>query len=155
MIKDTIQVKGSLVVELFDEKGELKEKREIPNLVVNAGRFYIAQRMINLNIPTAMSHMALGGSNTQPAPEDPRLGTELGRVGLTGGAGRVENLTSNSVIYAATFGPGVATGVVREAGIFNSATANSGAMLARTTFGDVTKAALDSLAVTWTVSING
>lgn len=151
MFKDTINAKGSLVIELRGPDGELKDKREINNLVVTVGRYYIAHRMINLSQPTAMTHMALGSSSTAAAAGDTTLGTELGRVGLTGGAGTVA-ANSNSVVYTATFPAGTATGTVREAGILNAASA--GTLLARTTFGDVTKAAADSLAVTWTVSIN-
>lgn len=151
MLNDKISATGALVVELFDENGVSKNRIEIPNLVVAVGRYYIAQRMITAGAPTTMSHMALGSSSTTPVAGDTTLGVELGRVGLTGGAGTVA-ANSNQVVYTASFPAGTATGSIKEAGIFNAASA--GTLLARTTFADVNKGALDSLAVTWTVSIN-
>ena len=151
MIQDSIVAKGALKVEVFGADGALKEFREIPNLVVTVGRYFIAQRLITAGAPTPMSHMAIGSSATAAAAGDTTLVAELGRVGLTGGAGTVA-ANSNSVVYTATFPAGTGTGTVREAGLFNAASA--GTMLARTTFGDVTKGAADSITVTWTVSIN-
>lgn len=154
MFKDYVKATGRLTIEVFGENGQLKEFREINNLVVAVGRYYIAQRMISTgpnSAPTAMSHMALGSSGSAPASGDTALGSELGRVGLTSGSGTVA-ANSNSVVYSASFPAGTATGVVREAAIFNAATL--GTMLARTTFADVNKAAGDSIAITWTVSIN-
>ena len=57
------------------------------------------------------------------------------------------------VTYAATFAAGTGTGSLIEAGIFNSATAASGTMLCKTSFDVVNKAANDSIAITWTVTI--
>lgn len=152
MIKDNIQAKGSLKVVLFDENGIVKDTREINNLVVTVGRYFIASRMVGTtaNTPAQMTHMAIGSSATAAAAADTTLGSELGRVGLTGAAGTVA-ANSNSAVFTATFPAGTGTGNVQEAGIFNAASA--GVMLARTTFGLVTKAAGDSLAITWTVSI--
>jgi len=51
-----------------------------------------------------------------------------------------------------TFGAGVGTGAVTEAGIFNASSA--GTMLCRTTFSVINKAAADTLGITWTVTVN-
>ena len=155
MIYDDIKVTGALKIQVHGPDGKLKEEQEVPNLVVNTGKFYIAQRMIATgpnSVPTAMSHMAIGSGTTTPAVTQTALTTQLARVGLTGGTGSVANATTNQVVYTATFGAGVGTGAVTEAGIFNAATA--GTMLARTTFPVVNKEAADSITITWTVSIN-
>ena len=93
-----------------------------------------------------MSHMALGSSSTAAAVGDTTLGTELGRVALTAGTA-----ANNVVTYTATFGTGVATGGVQEAGIFNASSA--GILLCRVVFAVVNKGANDTMAVTWTVTV--
>jgi hypothetical protein len=51
----------------------------------------------------------------------------------------------------ATFGAGVATGAITEAGVFNALTA--GTMLCRTVFSVINKGALDTLVITWKVTV--
>jgi hypothetical protein len=94
-----------------------------------------------------MSHMAIGSGTNDPVIGDNVLGTELGRVGLTssGASGAV-------VTYVASFGVGVGTGAVTEAGIFNASSA--GTMLCRTEFAVVNKGADDSLSITWTITVS-
>lgn len=144
-LKDTIKITGHLHIERRNAAGDLVEVRDLPNLVVTAGKNHIAARMVGT--PTAMSHMALGSGTTPPAVGDTALGTELGRVAL-GSAGNAGNINT----YSAVFGAGVATGAVTEAGIFNDVSA--GTMLNRATFPVLNKAAGDTVTVTWTVTIS-
>ena len=60
--------------------------------------------------------------------------------------------SSNTVIYSAGFGLGVGTGAITEAGIFNAA--SSGTMLCRTVFSVINKGILDSMVITWTITIS-
>lgn len=155
MILDSVKATGALSVVLRDAEGNIKDQRDINNLVVNVGKYYIAQRMIATgpnSVPAAMSHMAIGSGTTAPVVAQTAMITQLARVALTGGTGTVANSTTNQVVYTATFPAGVGTGALVEAGIFNSPT--TGTMLARTTFPVVNKEAADSITVTWTVSIN-
>lgn len=149
-IEQTIKATGLVKFQLFDKDGALIEEKTVKNLVVTAGLQHIAARMSNTATPAQMSHMALGSSSTTPALGDTALGTQLGsRQTLTTAGGTPSN---NTITYATTFGPGVATGAVVEAGVFNAATA--GTMLCRTTFPVINKGASDSLAVTWVVTIS-
>jgi hypothetical protein len=94
-----------------------------------------------------MSHMAVGSNATAAAAGDTALGTELGRVALTSGTS-----ASNVATYVATFGTGVGTGAIVEAGILNAASA--GTLLCHTTFAVVNKGANDTMTITWTVTVN-
>lgn len=138
---------GDVSIVLTDEHGNEKARQDIKNLVVTAGTSFIASRMKDATA-TPMSHMALGSGNTAAGAGQTALVTELGRVALT-----ATNVTANAVQYTATFGPGVGTGAVVEAGIFNAGAA--GTMLCRTVFGVLTKGASDTITVTWTVTITG
>jgi hypothetical protein len=143
---DDMKILGSLKVVLTDENGVVKEEREIPNLVVSSGKTFIASRMVGTTA-SAMSYMAVGSSSTAPVAGDVTLGAELGRVALTSG-------TSSGAVatYVASFGTGVGTGAIVEAGILNASTA--GTMLCRTTFAVVNKGANDTMTITWTVTVN-
>lgn len=143
---DDLKITGALSIVLTGPDGQVKDTREIPNLVVTVGKNFIASRMVG-TASAIMSHMAVGSSSTAPAAGDTALGTELGRVALTSGTA-----TTNVATYVATFGTGVGTGGIQEAGIFNAASA--GTMLCHTTFAIVNKGANDTMTITWTVTVN-
>jgi hypothetical protein len=148
-IIETIKVTGALNVTLTGPNGEIKETFETPNLVVTTGKNFIAARLATTGQPTQMSHMALGTSATAPLVADTTLGAEIGRVALSTAGG---SPTSNTVVYNALFGAGIATGAITEAGLFNGSSGST--MLCRTTFNVVNKGPDDTLSITWTISIN-
>ena len=69
MIKDLIEMRGDVTVNLFDKDGNVKDTRQIKNRVVTAGKEFIAASMLKTttNSPVAMTHMALGSDNTAAA----------------------------------------------------------------------------------------
>lgn len=144
-MNDYVTAKGHIKFVLTGPDGVVKDTREVDNLVVTVGKNWIASRMTAT--PTAMSHMAIGSGAVAPAVGDTALGTELGRVALG-----TMSTSTNVTTYAATFPAGTGTGAITESGIFNAASA--GTMLNRGTFSVINKGASDSLAVTWTVTIN-
>lgn len=146
MITDSIKVTGDLCVTLFDSSGAIKDKREVKNLVVTAGKSYIASRMSS-NSTVVMSHMAVGSSNTAPSASNTGLGAELGRVVLD-----TMSTSGATVTHVATFPAGTGTGALNEAGIFN-ASAN-GTMLCRTIFNTVNKASGDTVVISWNVTVS-
>jgi hypothetical protein len=144
-----VNPKGWVTITKTNEAGEITQQFEVPNLVVTTGKIYIAGKMIatDTNVPVAMSHMAIGTGTASPVAEDTALGTQTGRVLLSG------NLQeNNSITYTATFPAGTGTGAITEAGIFNASV--SGTMLCRTVFPVVTKQAGDTIAVTWKVTVS-
>jgi len=146
MLHDTIKMTGDLKIVLTDENGQIKHEQEIKNLVVTAGKNFIASRMKDTT-KGAMSHMAIGSGTTAANVADTTLGTELGRVSLTS-----TTVTTNNVAYVATFPAGTGTGAVTEAGLFNDGSA--GDMLCRTVFSVINKGAADTLGITWTVTVS-
>lgn len=146
---ETLKATGALKIERINSTGDIVETLEVPNLVVTVGKNFIASSMIKTttNSPAAMSHMAIGSDQTAAAAANTTLGLELGRSALTS-----STVSANAVTYTATFAAGTGTGDIKEAGIFNAASA--GTMLCRTTFPIVTKQAGDSIAITWVVTVN-
>jgi len=146
MVKDNLKITGHLSVILTDDSQNVKQKFEVPNLVVSAGKDFIADRMIGTD-SAVMSHMAVGTSNANLNIDNTTLETEIARVALTDSV-----RTDNTIRYSATFIAGVGTGALVEAGILNDGTA--GDMLCRTTFPVVNKASGDTLTINWDVTIN-
>ena len=124
-IKDKIEsVTGRLKIEKRNAQGVVTQEMEVPNLVVNDGLEYIAQRMVDNDSslhgndhdhPGEMTKMALGsnGGNaagaptpTTPAGVDSTLRTEHGsKKALTS-----VDVSGQTVTYVATFGGTEATG---------------------------------------------
>lgn len=144
--QDTLKLQGKLHIVVTDSNGQIKQELDVKNLVVSAGKTFIASRMTGTS-SSVMSHMAIGTGTTAPSVSDTTLGTEAGRVSLAS-----STPSSNTVTYTATFPAGTGTGSITEAGIFNAS--SSGTLLCRTTFPVVSKAAGDSIAITWVVTVS-
>ena len=140
MIHDDLKLTGALTIALNDEIVQ-----ETENLVVTAGKNWVADRMNNAN--TVMTHMAVGTGTNAAAAGDTTLQTESERNALTS-----TTVTNNAVAYVATWAAGDATAAITEAGIFDAA--SSGDMLARTVFSVVNKGAADSMTITWTITVS-
>lgn len=145
-VLEDLKMKGELTIIRRDFSGNIVQSLHVPNLVVTAGKNYIASRMVG-TASNVMSHMAIGTGTATPAAGDTTLGTEAGRVAFS-----ASTASTNTVTYTATFPAGTGTGAITEAGIFNAASA--GTMLCRTTFPVVNKQSGDSIAITWVVTIS-
>jgi hypothetical protein len=143
--QENLKITGKLNIAVTDETGVLKDTREIDNLVVTSGLTYIVSRMASAS-DTAMSHMAVGTGATAAAAGNTTLGTETARVALSSTTPGTTN-----IVYSASFGAGVGTGALTEAGIFNASSA--GTLLCRTVFSVINKAANDTMSITWTVTL--
>lgn len=149
MINEKLKLSGALSIVLTDKNGNVKDSREVKNLVVNAGLAYIISRMVGTDKGT-MSHMALGAGTAAAAAGQTDLLSMLGIREVLDST-TIVGTNSEKVQYVCTFEPGDATGAITEAGIFNDSAA--GDMLCRTVFPVVNKAADDQMAVTWTITL--
>ena len=140
MLNDGLKLTGKLSIAINDEVVQ-----EVPNLVVTAGKNYVADRIKNNS--TVMSHMAIGTGSTADAAGDTALGNQTARTALTS-----STVTDNEIVYVDTFAAGTGTGAITEAGIFNAS--SGGTMLCRTVFSVVNKGASDAMTITWTVTVS-
>ena len=140
MIHDDLKLTGALTIALNDEIVQ-----ETENLVVTAGKNWVADRMNNAN--TVMTHMAVGTGTTAAAAGNTTLVTENDRNALTS-----TTVTGNAIAYVATWAANDATAALTEAGIFDAA--SGGDMLCRTVFTVVNKASADSMTITWTITVS-
>ena len=146
-LQETMKITGKLNIVVRDELGTVKQTLDVPNLVVTTGKNYIASRMVGTS-STVMNGMAIGTGTATPVVGDTGLGTEAGRVALS-----TFTASANAVTATATFPAGTGTGAITEAAIFNNST-SGGTMLCRTTFPVVNKAAGDSIAITWVITVS-
>jgi len=144
---DKLKITGEVSIVLKDKHGNVKDQRDIKNLVVNTGLEFIITRMLDTS-KAVMSHMALGSGTTAAAAGQ----TDL--VSMLGAREALDSSTKpafNKAQYVASFEAGDATGAVTEAAIFNAGV--GGDMLCRTVFPVVNKQADDTLAITWTITV--
>ena len=144
MVIDDLKLTGALKISLNDEI-----VHQCDNLVVTAGKQWVAGRFKDGSIPAEMSHMAIGSADTAPAAGNTALATELNRIALTTDGGTVSN---NTVQYDASWTSAAAAYAIKEAGIFNAA--SGGTMLARTTFAVINKGTDDTVSISWTITVS-
>ncbi len=143
-------------VELYDESLTVKAFREFGNIKLNAGNDLIAQNLgggaAGAGTPAAR-FIAGGSSAVAPAATQTGLSGEFTGVGKRVAGSWTHTVGLGSYQLKKTYGPGSWTGTVQESGLANKVGAGTAAsFLNRGTFGAVTKAAADSLAVSWYVT---
>lgn len=115
----------------------------VNDLIVNAGRTYIARRIsVGDAVQSAMAHIAVGTGTATPVVGDTALAGEYKRK-----ATAINSAVTNNVWSAiSTFGGAadVITSLqMTEAGVFNHASSGQGTMMQRVTFAAVTLADSD------------
>ncbi len=146
MPKDNLAFKGYVHLQVIDSDGNVKETRSVNNVVTDAGKEYITNRMTSSST-NLMSHMAIGSSSTAASSSDTTLPSEIARVGLTSSIS-----SGNEITYVANFVSGTPSGTVSVSGaaIFNAA--SGGIMLCSVRFNTVTKEELDTISTNWIVT---
>jgi hypothetical protein len=145
-LEEPMTLRGHVLVELLDETGQVKDSREVDNLIVTTGRNMIVDRLLaapTLGVPT---HMAVGTGTTAEAVGQTALTTESARVALT-----TKTRSGNVLTLVGDYAAGVATAALTEAGVFDAASA--GNMHSRVVFAAINKGANDTLKITWTWTI--
>lgn len=147
-VEDGLLMRGSLRVDLFDASGELKDTREIQNLIVNVGKNGITDQLTASPTISKPTHMAIGTGTTAAAAGDTTLQTETAstRVALTS-----KTRSTNVLTLVGDWAAGVGTVAVTEAAVFDAASA--GNMYSRAVFSAINKGASDTLKITWTWTI--
>jgi hypothetical protein len=143
-LNSSIKMTGSLSIKKFNSENELVYEVNVPNLIVTAGKQYIANRMTS-NSASVMSHMGIGTTGDSVLLTQTQLVSQIARTSLIS-----TTISGSNIVYIGTF-PAGTSGSIAEAGIFNASTA--GTMLCRTTFPPITKSVTDSISISWTVSV--
>lgn len=163
-VQSKVVISGEIIVELFDENKNLKERQIFHNLVTANGDQYCAKKLYSA--PTAMAGMKLGGSATAAS-----------KTGAASFAGTGDYIAGTAHAFDATFpkqgatadiaqykttwaaGEGTATGINSVSIVDNTTDAveaDATHTLARATFTSaINKGVSDTLAVTWNITFLG
>ena len=136
---------ANMKLELFDERGNLKDVREVHNTVTTAGKYGAADQILGSPTLAKAGWMEVGTGTPS--------GTLLGAY-ISGSRTALDSKTRNNAVVTmvCTFAAGVGTGAITEAGVFDVVTENTVNMWLSASFAAVNKAAGDSLVVTWTLT---
>ena len=146
-LKSRMGIVGHMHLELHGPDGELKETRDVDNLVTELGDAHVADAMSDAG-EGALGYMAIG-SGAEQATTDTGLTTSVDRNALTSttqGTGG----SDNDVVFVGDWAAGDGTGAIVEAGIFLGD--NNTSMNYYAFFAVVNKGAADTLQITWTVT---
>lgn len=144
---DKVLLTPNMTIELFDERGNIKDVRLIHNTVTTVGKNGIADQLLATPTVAKPGWMELG----EGTPSTTLLGDYIvgSRVAVTS-----KLRTDNVITMVGDWGTGVGTGAITEAGIFNIVTQNTAAMYCSAVFDVVNKGAGDVLKITWTITIS-
>lgn len=137
--------RSNVILTLYDRVRMIKNTTKIHNVVTDVGLASIMEQLLNAPTIEVPTHMELGTGT----PTATKLGAYIpdSRTALT------SKIRSGVVLtMRCTFAPGVGTGNITEAGVFNIATQNTGDMYVSASFDTITKGATDSLEVAWTMT---
>jgi hypothetical protein len=143
---DGLELKGHVTAVLRDELGDVKQTVETDNLITNAGRNAIVERLDSSPGTSQPTHMAIGTGTNAAAAGDTALQTELDRNALTSNTS-----SANVLTMVGDWAAGDGTGAITEAGVLNAA--STGTLYARAVFSVINKAAGDTLQITWTFTL--
>lgn len=147
-MQESVKLTGRVNYKLFDANGNIKDERDVNNVVVTVGKAYLALWLTQATQSDYfMRYLALGTGTNAATAADTALQTELA-TRVAGSLSASTNVWQNQ----GTFGAGVNTGAITEAGIFDLSAA--GTLMARQVFPVINKAAGDSLQVTWQITLS-
>lgn len=145
---EQIKINANMKLELFDASGNLKAIRNVKNTVTTAAKYGIMDQILASPTLTAKPGWMELGTGSPAA-------TLLGAY-ISGSRTALDSKTRSGAVVTmvCTFGAGVGTGAVTEAGVFDVVTQNTVNMWMSASFSVVNKAAGDSLVITWTLTLS-
>ena len=146
-----VRAVGNVHLLLKDGDGRAIVDKKKCNMVVNGGLQLLAAHLAG-QVTNNLSHIAVGTGTAPAAGTQTALSAELSRIAFGSASMATTTVANDSVMFAATFNPGVATGAITETGLFNAAT--DGSMFSRTVFDVINKGPADTLTITWVVQFN-
>jgi len=146
---DGLFMSGKMEAVLYDKFGNVKTRREKINTVTTLGHKMAADQLLATPAVVTPGWMELGTGTGQTAASTTLatyiVGSRTALSSKTRGANAI-------ITMVCTFGAGVGTGAVTEAGVFNVVTQNTTDLILYSTFAVINKGAADSIVITWTLT---
>jgi len=159
MLVERARLSGLVIAELIGPDGEIKMRKEVPNLITEIGDRYYGERAAGVaGAPAVATGMQLGTGTTAPAKNGAGAGlvTLVGSslVALTGTPSSALSAGARRIGYICSWAAGVATNAaIAEIALVNQAVATQTIAPVANTLSrallSVNKGAADVLNVTW------
>lgn len=144
---------GCPTIKVIGPDGEVKFEKTYKNLIVQAGRTAIADRLTNATPDSSLlvGYIAVGTGATAPADGDTALETETARKAVASKT-HAADVAAIATTFNATEIP---TSTLKEVGLFieGTASADTGTLLARVTV-NIGITALDALFIDWRITLS-
>lgn len=139
---NVLELNCNIIIELRGPDGRLKDRRDIHNIIVTAGKNLLLAAGGTAKYIKNFDRIAIGTGTTDPAAGDTALQTEAAR------SPQQTPTNPSATVYQVqyTFPAGTGTGAITEVGLFDAN--SSGNMLNRSEFAAVNKGAGDELTMT-------
>ena len=144
-----LSLKGNVTIDLINVDGTIEKTIKCNNLVLATGEVYVANKLTGATI-TDLSDMAIGVGTTAPVTGDTALQNETARSAFLAGPTQGTGADNNKITMVSSFGAGVSTGTITEAGLFYDTT-----IFSRLVFAGVVKGVTQALSVTWEIEVLG
>lgn len=141
-----VKVVGNINIKKFNSNNELIDSVSYPNLVVNAGKDFIAQRIAGNT--RLISHIGVGSGTSAAVSGDTNLEIELERNNIS-----TPSVSNTAITFVASFGDSNAVGTLSEAGLFNGRYPENSTMICRTVFPGYAKTSSETIALSWTLTV--
>lgn len=141
----------NVFLRLYGPDGGLKQEVTTHNLVVTAGKNWLASYLAGTNTSN-MVEMAIGTSTTAVTAADTVLGAEVSNPRVVGTTYASQNLWQLTATFGANNPSSTITTPITEGGIFNHNTPGSGSMYVHATWAAINKAPADTLTIVWQVT---
>ena len=142
MIKSKFGINANVLVQLFDENGNEKDRREIHNTVTTAGIYGVMDQILASPTLPKMGWMELGTGTGGTTKLNAYIAGS--RVAFTS-----KTRTNAVVTVVGDFPAGTGTGSITEAGTFDVVTQNTENMWMYATFTAIPKGINDVVKITW------
>lgn len=145
---NTVAIGVNVTVEVHDAAtGELVERQEAHNLVVNAG-LNLIRDLLDGDAPAGLTYMAYGTGTTAVAASQTALVTEVFREAVTQRVSDAQSLTVKHYLAAGSAN----SNTLAEIGIFNAGAA--GTMFARVKLAStIVKTSSVTVTVSWAINL--
>lgn len=117
MLNDNVKLTGHVSIKKYNEKGEVVQTTEVPNLVVNAGKAFLASRIISNSDYPIMQYMGIGVDASTASVAQTALVVEVARVQVSSSLASGPNVTFTGIFPAGTPSSSVS---LTECAIYNT-----------------------------------
>lgn len=149
---DTQTMAGTLTLILHDASGRVAARREVHNLVTQAGRNLVAELFAGRRVGAVKARLVVGTDGKPASVDDDRLSDEIDGVDVGEQQVQVEGAR---VTLTARLPERESSQALREAGIRITVGAEASVLYNRVVFEVVNKAPNMQMTLTWSVDFGG